>query len=377
MNAKPIASSSSSAYMCAPQDFMTGRAERSTGVDVDGVQRPRIGRVGPSWPPSSSSPCTSSAASTRPTARCSRTSASRSTRAPRSACSAPNGAGQVVAAADHGGRRRRLHRRGPAHARASPSGCSQQEPQLDAAKDVLGNVMDGVGETATLLERYDEVLRGVGRPRRRLREARRASRPSSRTRSTPPTPGTSSARRDRHGRAALPAGRRRRHDALRRRAAPRRAVPAAAVAARPAAARRAHQPPRRRVGRVARAVPAGLPRHRRRRHPRPLLPRQRRRLDPRARPRPGHPVRGQLLVAGSSRSRRGSRQEEKQRRRPRQRTLERELEWVRMAPKARQAKGKARLAAYEKLLAEAEAADGARRPARDHDPARASASATS
>ncbi len=36
----------------------------------------------------------------------------------------------------------------------------------------------------------------------------------------------------------------------------------------------------------------------------------------------------------------------------RQRTLERELEWVHMAPRARQAKGKARLAAYEKLLAE-------------------------
>jgi ATP-binding cassette ChvD family protein len=41
----------------------------------------------------------------------------------------------------------------------------------------------------------------------------------------------------------------------------------------------------------------------------------------------------------------------------RKRTLERELEWVRMAPKARQAKGRARLAAYEKLQAEAEAAE--------------------
>jgi energy-dependent translational throttle protein EttA len=41
----------------------------------------------------------------------------------------------------------------------------------------------------------------------------------------------------------------------------------------------------------------------------------------------------------------------------RRRTLERELEWVKMAPKARQAKGKARLAAYEKLQAEAEAAN--------------------
>jgi ATP-binding cassette ChvD family protein len=36
----------------------------------------------------------------------------------------------------------------------------------------------------------------------------------------------------------------------------------------------------------------------------------------------------------------------------RKRTLERELEWVQMAPRARQAKSKARLAAYETLLAE-------------------------
>lgn len=43
----------------------------------------------------------------------------------------------------------------------------------------------------------------------------------------------------------------------------------------------------------------------------------------------------------------------------RKRTLQRELEWVRMAPKARQSKGKARLAAYEKLHAEAQASDGA------------------
>ncbi len=36
----------------------------------------------------------------------------------------------------------------------------------------------------------------------------------------------------------------------------------------------------------------------------------------------------------------------------RQKTLEREFEWVKMAPRARQAKSKARLAAYEKMLAE-------------------------
>jgi len=44
-------------------------------------------------------------------------------------------------------------------------------------------------------------------------------------------------------------------------------------------------------------------------------------------------------------------QEEKQDR-ARQRTLERELEWVRMSPRARQAKSKSRLAAYEQMLAE-------------------------
>jgi ATP-binding cassette ChvD family protein len=36
----------------------------------------------------------------------------------------------------------------------------------------------------------------------------------------------------------------------------------------------------------------------------------------------------------------------------RQKTLERELEWIRMSPKARQAKGKARVSAYEKLLSQ-------------------------
>ncbi|RPA68751.1 energy-dependent translational throttle protein EttA [Cyclobacteriaceae bacterium YHN15] len=36
----------------------------------------------------------------------------------------------------------------------------------------------------------------------------------------------------------------------------------------------------------------------------------------------------------------------------RQKTLERELEWIRMTPKARQAKGKARLSAYDKMVSE-------------------------
>jgi energy-dependent translational throttle protein EttA len=41
----------------------------------------------------------------------------------------------------------------------------------------------------------------------------------------------------------------------------------------------------------------------------------------------------------------------------RRRTLERELEWIRMAPRARQAKGKARITRYEEMLAEEQAAE--------------------
>jgi sulfate-transporting ATPase len=44
----------------------------------------------------------------------------------------------------------------------------------------------------------------------------------------------------------------------------------------------------------------------------------------------------------------------------RQRTLSRELEWVRLAPRARQAKGKARLQQYEQLLAEDQGGDARR-----------------
>ena len=67
-------------------------------------------------------------------------------------------------------------------------------------------------------------------------------------------------------------------------------------------------------------------------------------------------------------------QEEKTERK-RQKTLQRELEWIRMSPKGRHAKGKARISAYEKLLD----AGGreARRGARDLHPARARGWATS
>jgi sulfate-transporting ATPase len=52
----------------------------------------------------------------------------------------------------------------------------------------------------------------------------------------------------------------------------------------------------------------------------------------------------------------------------RRRTLEHELEWVRMAPRARHAKGKARLANYERLLAEEQAHEARRDPNEIHIP---------
>jgi sulfate-transporting ATPase len=52
-------------------------------------------------------------------------------------------------------------------ARLSPNytvGLLSQEPQLDPTKDVFGNVMEGVAETQALLERYNEVLAMWGDP---------------------------------------------------------------------------------------------------------------------------------------------------------------------------------------------------------------------
>ena len=115
---------------------------------------------------------------------------------------------------------------------------------------------------------------------------------------------------------------------------------------------------------------ARLQGHRRRRHARPLLPRQRRRLDPRARPRPRHPVPGQLLRRGSSRSRRGSRIEEKTES-ARRRTLARELEWVRAEPAraAREGEGAPRRVRE----AARRGAERQARPRRDPHPARPAA----
>ena len=75
----------------------------------------------------------------------------------------PNGAGKstllrIMAGEDDGY---------TGEARLTPGftvGLLEQEPQLDPAKDVMGNVMDGAGESARLLTEYDEVLAGWSDP---------------------------------------------------------------------------------------------------------------------------------------------------------------------------------------------------------------------
>ena len=187
-------------------------------------------------------------------------------------------------------------------------GLLEQEPELDAAKDVRGNVEDGVREMRDLLDRFNTISAQFAEPDADfdalLAEQAKVQEEIDRARRV-------DARRDarpRDGRAA-PAGRRpRRDDALGRRAAARRALPAAPLLARPAAARRADEPPRRRVGRLARALPRRLQGHRRRvTHDRYFLDNVAGwilELDRGKR----HPVPGQLLVlaraeAGAARDR--------------------------------------------------------------------------
>ena len=264
----------------------------------------------------------------------------------------PERRGQVDAAADHRGRGRRLSGRVPGHARlhgrlpAAGAACSTRPRTCSATSPTASRTR----RACSTASRRSATRWASPTP---TSTSCSPSSPSSRTRSTR----VNGWDLDRQLEIAmdalrLPARRRRRHEAVAAASgAASRCAGCCSRQARPAAARRADEPPRRRVGRVARAPPAGVPRHRRRGDPRPLLPRQRRGLDPRARPRLRHPVGRQLLELARAEGRSGSRRRRRSTRRGGAR-CERELEWIRMAPRARQAKGKARITAYDKLVAE-------------------------
>ncbi len=232
----------------------------------------------------------------------------------------------------------------------------EQEPHLDETKDVMGNVMDGLGETATLLERYDAVLAKWGDPdadfekvgeeqaeleakieatgawdlKRTIEIAMDALR-------LPPSDGDVS---------TLSGGERRRVALCRLLLSkpdlllldePTNHLDAESVAW---------------LERFLRDYPGTVV----------AITHDRYFLDNVARwileldHGRGIPFEGNYSSWLDQKQDR-LKQEEKQES-SRARTLARELEWVRMAPKARQAKGKARLSAYEQLLADSQEAQG-------------------
>ena len=144
--------------------------------------------------------------------RCWKTSICRSTRTPRSACSASTAPAS-----------RRCCASWPASTPSSPAkagsregarvGYLEQEPQLDPAKSVRENVMEGVAAKKALLDRYNEIAANysdeTADEMAKLQDQIDSQEPVG-----PRQPGRSG-----DGRAALPARRRRRDQALGRREA--------------------------------------------------------------------------------------------------------------------------------------------------------------
>ena len=107
--------------------------------------------------PNSSTPRTSSPGTTRPTGRCSRTSRSRSTRAPRSASSGRTApANRACSGSWPGSTTGSPARR--ASRRASPSATSARSRSSTRRKDVKGNVLDGVRAVQDLIDPYNAVM---------------------------------------------------------------------------------------------------------------------------------------------------------------------------------------------------------------------------
>ena len=174
------------------------------------------------------------------------------------------------------------------------------------------------------------------------------------------------AARARDGRAAAAAARRRRHDALGRRAPPRRAVPAAAASRRTcccSTSRRTTSTPSRSRGSSASSRTIRAPSSRSRTIATSSTTSPAGSSSSIA--APGIPWEGNYSSWLEQKQKRLAVEEKTESKR--QRTLQRELDWIRLSPRARQAKGKARLNAYEDLLARGDGAED--RAGRDLHPA--------
>ena len=167
-------------------------------------------------------------------------------------------------------------------------GYLAQEPQLDPAKTVFENVMEGVAKKTAIIDRYNELMMNYSdetadesaklqddMDRLNLWDLEQQVEMAMEALGCPP----------KDAEVTKLSGGERRRVAL---------CQLLLRAARPAAARRADQPSRRRDHGVAGKASAPISGRGDDHHPRPLLPRQCHRLDPRARSRPRHSLRGQL-----------------------------------------------------------------------------------
>ena len=247
----------------------------------------------------------------------------------------------------------RLHRRGLSRPRASRVGFLQQEPQLDPDKDVRGNVEEGVAEIKALLDRYDErehearrgpVARGDGQGARR---AGAAAGPHRRR----PTPGTST--RSSSWRWTRCAARRRTPTSTTLSGGERRRVALCRLLLQSPDLLLLDEP----TNHLDAESVAWLERFLKDytgtvvavTHDRYFLDNVAGwilELDRGS----GIPWKGNYSSWLEQKQSRLAQEEKTESKR--QKTLQRELEWIRMSPRARQAKGKARLNAYEELLAE-------------------------
>ena len=212
--------------------------------------------------------------------------------------------------------------------------------------------MDGVAEVQALIDQYNAVMAKWSDPDADYEaigaEQSGARGPDQRGRRVE----RRAQRRDRDGRAPLPARRRRRHHALRRREAARGAR-AGCCSSTPTCCCSTSRPttstPSRSSGSSASSTSTAA---RSSRSPTTATSSTTSPSGSSSSTAAGASRSPATTPAGWSRSSSAWRAS-RSRPTPAQRTLARELEWVRMGAKARQAKGKARLSAYEQLLAEA------------------------